>query len=675
MASSNACWGLELGAGSVKALRLELRDDAPVVTDLLIVPHPKVLSTPGLDQDDAMRVALGALASQKDLSGARVAVGVPGHASFARFAKLPPVEPKKIPDIVKFEAAQQIPFPLTDVEWDYQTFQSPGSPDVEVGIFAMTKDRMKRQLDQLADVGISPEIITLNQVAAYNAMAFDLEFTEKTAGTIILDIGTVSTDLIIAEAGRVWVRTFNMGGHAFTEAVAQAFNLSYPKADRLKREAQQTKHAKHVFQAMRDVFSDLAQEVQRSIGYYQNLHRDAKLERLIGLGATFNLPGLRKFLKQQISMDVYRLEQFKRAGVGEGVSKEQIEGSAGELAVCYGLALQGLGLETIQANLIPVEIVRETMWRRKTPLFIGAAALALVGSGMMFWKPMQDRSTLGGLQAPREIADATRAVNEAKSAATEAGVLGGARADMSAANMVELTARPEVHARILADVGEMFNDATARLREMTFGPGVGVVEPPAFELVKLSTQYVPPETAISGVLPSQRTIEDDPNEDRQRIAVTMVAKTPHPDPRQFVVDTLDKWLKTNAKRANVGYFIVAESEDLLVRIDSARLVQVTQDTRSGARRGGASRRQVDDFVDPAADFDMDAFLAAGGMVTGTAPARGRRDQAGSRELDTLAPIKAPADPREATLKEVEIFWYVVLGEAPKADGSGEEGGN
>jgi Tfp pilus assembly PilM family ATPase len=59
-------------------------------------------------------------------------MSVPGHAAFARFAKLPPVEPKKVPDIVKFEAVQQIPFPIEQVEWDYQTFVAEDSPEVEV---------------------------------------------------------------------------------------------------------------------------------------------------------------------------------------------------------------------------------------------------------------------------------------------------------------------------------------------------------------------------------------------------------------------------------------------------------------------------------------------------------------------------------------------------------------
>ena len=141
------------------------------------------------------------------------------------------------------------------------------------------------------DVGIVPDYVTLSPVAAYNAMAYDLQFTEKTPGTIILDIGTTSTDLIIAEAGRVWIRTFPIGGHHFTEALVNAFQLSYPKAEKLKREAESSKHARHIFQAMRPVFGDLAQDVQRSIGYYTSLHKEAKLERLIGLGSTFRLPG------------------------------------------------------------------------------------------------------------------------------------------------------------------------------------------------------------------------------------------------------------------------------------------------------------------------------------------------------------------------------------------------
>src|SRR5438445_598873 len=82
------CWGIEIGAGAIKGIKLEAAEGGAVrVLDFLSIPHKKVLSTPDLDQNDAMRVALGQMASQVDLSGASIAVSVPGHSAFARFAK------------------------------------------------------------------------------------------------------------------------------------------------------------------------------------------------------------------------------------------------------------------------------------------------------------------------------------------------------------------------------------------------------------------------------------------------------------------------------------------------------------------------------------------------------------------------------------------------------------
>ncbi|MEM7623735.1 MAG: type IV pilus assembly protein PilM, partial [Planctomycetota bacterium] len=421
----NACWGIEIGSGAIKALKLESDGDAVRVADYAVIDHVKVLSTPEIDPDDVLRVSLGSLVANKDLSGAAMAISVPGHQSFARFAKLPPVEPKRVPDIVKFEAVQQIPFPLEDVEWDYQTFVNPDSPDVEVGIFAITRPRIMERLTMLGDLGLSPDVATIGPVAAYNAMAFDLEFTEDTPGTIILDVGTTASDLIIAEGGRVWVRTFPVGGHQFTEAIASQFNIRYEKAEKVKREAQDSKHARHVFQAMRPVFTDLVQEIQRSIGYYQSIHADAKLSRLIGLGNTFHLPGLRKYLKQQLQMDVYRLEQFKRTSI-DAKAAGDFNNAAMNLATAYGLALQGLGNGTLNANLMPIKVVREAVWRRKRGWLAAATGVAAAAAAAAFVRPLLDYSAFTSAERSNAILTAGRDAQRVSQAARSAGVSDGA---------------------------------------------------------------------------------------------------------------------------------------------------------------------------------------------------------------------------------------------------------
>src|SRR5690606_13475083 len=125
------------------------------------------------------------------------------------------------------------------------------SPEVEVGIFAMTRERVAQRLALYSELGITPEVLTLSPVAVYNAMNFDHDLEQRKKAVIYLDIGTSATDLIVANDGACWIRTFPLGGTHFTEAIAEAFKLSYSKAEKLKQEASTSKYAKHIMQAMR----------------------------------------------------------------------------------------------------------------------------------------------------------------------------------------------------------------------------------------------------------------------------------------------------------------------------------------------------------------------------------------------------------------------------------------
>jgi type IV pilus assembly protein PilM len=551
MPSSSVCWGIEIGAGSIKGLKLEAAGDGVRVADFIHVPHKAVLSTPGIDQNDAMRIGLGAFINQVDLGNASVAISVPGHSAFARFAKLPPVEPKKVPDIVKFEAVQQIPFPIEQVEWDYQTFKSDDSPDIEVGIFAITRERIMERLAMYEEVGITPDYVTLSPVAAYNALAFDLSFTEKTPGTIILDIGTTSTDLVIAEAGRVWIRTFPIGGHHFTEALVNAFQLSYPKAEKLKREAESSKHARHIFQAMRPIFGDLAQDVQRSIGYYQSLHKDAKLERLIGLGSTFRLPGLRKYLRQQVQMDVFRLEQFKRLSL-EGPRAGEFQAQTLQFATAYGLALQGLGMATLEANLMPASVIKTAMWQRKVKWFGIAAGVAVAAGAAMFVRPFIDSTAVNDNPPPREIDAVISRVNSLKNDAQD--VLQAGQENPVVGQVLNLLENRDIPAKILNDVGLMLQSAQAKAPTKDGEP--------VFIVKSLSMDYSPPVDHSNDpnyVPPPPPADGSPPPPPRPSIEVTMeistTAAATQADAQKLVISTIDAWLKANAKRPGVPYDI------------------------------------------------------------------------------------------------------------------------
>ena len=387
MSKANDCWGIEVGAYAIKAIRLVRKAEELTLADYDVLPFKTVLTTPDLNVDEAIQVGLDQFLSRHNLSRSTVVISVPGHMAFARFAKLPPVEPKRIPDIVRFEAVQQIPFPIEDVEWDYQIFAKPDSPEVEVGIFAITKDRLAEVLGNYTAVGLNVDALTLSPLAVYNGLGYDMELDDESSGIILMDIGTTSTDVIIVEEGNLWLRTLPLGGNNFTEALVRSFKLSFPKAEKLKCEAGTSKYARQIFQAMRPVFADLVQEMQRSLGFYQSLNRDAKLTKLVGVGSTFRLPGMAKFLRQQLQLEVIRPDGFEQvrldAKQAAGFAEHAIN-----MATAYGLALQGLGYEEVSANILPRDLLKKRVWRAKQPWVGAAAALMIVATGAA-WSGLQ----------------------------------------------------------------------------------------------------------------------------------------------------------------------------------------------------------------------------------------------------------------------------------------------
>ncbi len=392
MATAKSVWGIDIGQCALKALKLRDVDGELRVEAFDIIEHPKILSQPDADRRQLIRTALEQFLARNHVAGSALVVSVPGQTSFTRFVKLPPVEAKRVPDIVRFEAEQQIPFPINEVIWRYQTFEDPDSPDVEVGIFAMKRTDVGNMLEHFAEVAMDVDIVQMAPLALYNFMVFDGQASADGA-TLLADVGANKTDLVIADGARIWTRTIQIGGNNFTEALVRAFKLSFSKAERLKRTAASSKYARQIFQAMRPVFADLVQEIQRSIGYYTSLHRESRFARLVGLGNGFRLPGLQKFLEQNLGIPVARIDSYNHLDTSPAVNAPTFTENVPSFAVAYGLALQGLEQTAVNTNLLPVAIARHRAWRRKRPWFAASAALILASLAGPLYRANLDAGT------------------------------------------------------------------------------------------------------------------------------------------------------------------------------------------------------------------------------------------------------------------------------------------
>ncbi len=245
------------------------------------------------------------------------------------------------------------------------------------------------------DAGIEVDVVQLTPLALYNFVVFDqmqdlpppadYDPDSPPPSTVLLSLGTDSTDLVVTNGFRVWQRSVPIGGNHFTKALTKELKLTFATAEHLKRNAAKADDPKALFQAMRPVFNDLLTEVQRSIGYFSNIDRRAKIGRVLGLGNAMKLPGLQRYLAQNLGNEFTRLEGFRGLTGPAVVDAPAFKENVASFGVCYGLALQGLKESAIRTNLLPREIMKDRMIRAKKPWAVGAAAALLLGCTISYF--------------------------------------------------------------------------------------------------------------------------------------------------------------------------------------------------------------------------------------------------------------------------------------------------
>lgn len=369
-----AVWGIDIGHTALKAVKLNQRKEGLEIDQVAYIPME--MGDGEEDRPEQVRAAVKTFLSRHPIRNERVIVSLPGLHAFSRFIKLPPVEAKKIGEMVVYEAQQQIPFPIDEVMWGHHMIDREYEPgeEIEVGIFAARKELLLGFLSELRDNGVSPDFVTIAPLAIYNFVTYN---TNVDDATVILDIGAKHTDLIVVKGANFWIRNLRIAGGDITEALSSRFKIPSHEAEKLKRQGSNSKNADKIFKSIEGVLKDFTGEVHRSISFFKSQAGDLKPSRMLLLGDGAKLKNIRGFFEKELGFKVQKftkLEQDKFV-VGESVDFDVLKKHILSFGVALGLGVQGVGLSTTKLNLLPQEdqIVGEL--KRKVP---AAAATAVI---------------------------------------------------------------------------------------------------------------------------------------------------------------------------------------------------------------------------------------------------------------------------------------------------------
>ena len=384
-ASVNGVWGIDVGVNSLKSIRLRDGEDGLEVIGFDYIEHRKILTSEDVSSEEKLEIiaeTVNTFVSRNEFGKDEVAISVAGHNAFVKFVPLPPVDAKKIPEMVQYEAVQQIPFDINEVEWDHQIMETPDSSVKEVGLFAIKNEIVNEVVDVFAEHNLKVACVQVAPMALHNYVNYDRDDITSSASkaTVLLDMGTDTTTLVVSTKNNVWTRSIRIGGSAFTEAISDAFHLRFAKAEKLKRTATVSKYIRQIFSAMKPVYTDLGSEVQRSLGFYTSSGsgRQKGFSKMIVFGGGMRLKGVAKYLQQTLGMPVIVPDSFENLKISEDVSSAKFHENITDYGIAYGLAVQLLGEAKVTSNLLPRHIARAMAWARKARLFTIAASILFV---------------------------------------------------------------------------------------------------------------------------------------------------------------------------------------------------------------------------------------------------------------------------------------------------------
>ena len=276
--------------------------------------------------------------------------------------------------------------------------------DPEIGLFAMKRDQVHRAIQPLTSAGLEVDCIQLAPLAIYNYACFDrmnnmedappFDPADPPKSLLVLSFGTETTDLVITNGYRVWQRNIPIGGSHFTRALTKELQLTFTKAEHLKRNATKAEDPRALFQAMRPVFSDLVAEIHRSIGFFMNNNKNAEIGSIVALGNPMRLPGLQRYLAQNLEQEVVMMDEFAGLIGGSVTAAPQFQSNHLSFAEALRPVCSGIGRGAAQHQpAARRKSSRSGSLRPKSLGTVAAAAVLMLGLTVNYYSHYSTYST------------------------------------------------------------------------------------------------------------------------------------------------------------------------------------------------------------------------------------------------------------------------------------------
>lgn len=335
--SSSAVKMVELAQGSKGAYHLQGYAIASMTKEAVVDGN-----IVGLDLvADAVKRAWKLLASREK----RVALALPATAVITKKVIMQGgMREEDMEFQVEAEANQYIPFPLDEVNIDFQVLgpAPSGAEEVEVLIAASRKEKIEDRVAAAEGAGLKVLIVDVESYAteaAYSLAVTELPKSGKGQTVMVVDVGSTMTHVHVFHDGQlVHSREQAFGGNQLTLEIQRRFGVSAEEAEIAKRNGGLPES--YESEVLQPFLQSLSQEVVRSLQFFTNSTQYNKVDHILLAGGCAAIAGLAALVQEKTQANTLIANPFNHMSINPRLKQQQVIADAPALMIACGLALR-----------------------------------------------------------------------------------------------------------------------------------------------------------------------------------------------------------------------------------------------------------------------------------------------------------------------------------------------
>jgi type IV pilus assembly protein PilM len=339
--------GLDIGTTSVKFLEISESGKGQYrVERYVIQPLPKDAVKEGdIANSEQVIEALQSAWRQTGTRVKNVVMALPASAVITKKLLMPAnLSGTELENQVETEANQLIPFPLDEVNLDFQVLgPSAGSPnDVEVLLAAARKEKVEDRVALAEAAGLKALVMDVESYAtltAYDQIANLLPEAGVGQTVAIFDIGAQSIHInVLSNNESVYLREHGFGGAQLNYDISRRYGMTTDEAEVAKRKG--TLPESYEIEVLRPHSETLAMEIGRALQLFTSSTQYHKVDHVLLAGGGAIIQGLDEVVGNRVGIPTIVANPFSNMSLDSRIRAQQLANDAPSLFVACGLAMR-----------------------------------------------------------------------------------------------------------------------------------------------------------------------------------------------------------------------------------------------------------------------------------------------------------------------------------------------